>query len=70
MPDLYFGRKGTEIYQILEMIKKSGWTGRVVTEVPFQALKNLRARNKDSIETKDLMEDHRRIVDNLKEALL
>lgn len=70
LEDLYFGRKGSEIYQILEMIKKSRWTGRVVTEIAYQALKNLRTKNKDSILTKDFMEDHRRIVDSLKEALL
>lgn len=69
LEDLYFGIKGTEIYQILEMIKSSGWTGRVVTEIPYQALRNLRSRNKDSVTTKDFMEDHRRIVDNLKEVL-
>ncbi|KKQ74127.1 MAG: hypothetical protein US96_C0040G0019 [Candidatus Woesebacteria bacterium GW2011_GWB1_38_5b] len=69
LEDLYFGRKGTEIYQILETIKNSGWTGRVVTEIPYQALKNLRARSKDSMDHHDLMEDHRRIVDNLQEVL-
>lgn len=69
LEDLYFGRRGSEIYQILEMIKNSGWTGMVVTEIPAAALRELRAKNKDRITSADFVEDHRKIVDNLKEAL-
>ena len=70
LEDLYSGRKGTEIYRILETIKRIWSGGIVVTEIPYQALATLRKKYKESLETKDLVEDHRRIVDNLREALL
>jgi hypothetical protein len=70
LEDLYFGRRGTEIYQMLEAIKNSRWSGIVVTEIPAEALKRLRENNPDLVSTSNFVEDNRRIVDNLKEALL
>lgn len=70
LEDLYFGRHGTEIYQILEAIKNSRWTGIVVTEIPAEALRRLRENNPGLVSTSNFVEDNRRIVDNLKEALI
>jgi hypothetical protein len=70
LDDFYHGRKNSGIFQLLEQIKNSGWFGRLVVEIPYFAFRNVRRRNKDNMSGKTLFEDHRRIVDNLREAFV
>jgi hypothetical protein len=62
--DLLYGTRKTELSQMLQVIKDSGWKGRVVTEIPIGALKALTKRGV-FVTLKQLIEDHRRIVDNV-----
>jgi len=61
--DLFYGTRKTELPQMLETIKSSGWKGRVVTEIPIGAIKDLRKRG-PIITPEQMIEDHKRIVDN------
>ncbi len=63
LSDLLFGTRHTELLQMLQTIKDSGWQGRVVTEIPIGAIKVLKKRG-PIITPKQMMDDHRRIVDN------
>lgn len=61
--DLLFGTKKTELLQMLQAIKDSDWQGRVITEIPINAIKDVRKRGA-IVTPKQMIDDHRRIVDN------
>lgn len=67
--DLLFGTRETDINKILEAIKSSGWTGRTVTIAPAAAIRSALYPNKRFLTPGEVIEGHRRIVDNVKTAL-
>lgn len=68
LKDLLHGSAQTELHQMLQVIKQSGFSGRVVTEVPSQALHQLRSGT-SLLTPKQLVRDHKEIVYNLQAAL-
>ena len=67
--DLLSGRGETDLLKMLKAVRESGWTGRVVTEIPAVALHNIRANRSSFSSVRDLIEDHRRIVGNIQDSL-
>lgn len=67
LKDLLSATSHTDLPQMLKAIATSGWRGRVVTEIPAAALFALRAGRNPVSTPKDLIEDHRRIVDHIKQ---
>lgn len=66
--DLIQGTGNTELSAMLECIGKSGWIGRVVTEIPAMALHGLRG-NKPFMSVKNLAKDHGEIVYHIQTLL-
>lgn len=67
--DLIYGRTDRGLLKMLAEVKKMGWHGKVVTEIPASAIHRL---NPDSkfLDTKSLIWYHKRIVENIQNVLL
>jgi hypothetical protein len=68
LKDLLKGNKNSEIFRMLKVVRDSGWTGRIVTEIPAEALKSVREKELGS-SIRSLIDDHRRIIGSVQEAL-
>lgn len=69
LDDLLGGQGNTELMKMLKVIKRSGWKGRVVTEIPASALHQLAIARGQSTSAKNLIQDHRKIVENIQDIL-
>ncbi len=65
LKDLIKGTCYTELPRMLDLIRQTGWKGRVVTEIPAPAVLGLHSEK--SIQT--LINDHKEIVYNIKRLL-
>ncbi|MBP9816309.1 hypothetical protein KBD09_03695 [Candidatus Woesebacteria bacterium] len=69
LQDLMAGRGDSDLLRMLEEVRESGWSGRVVTEIPAASLRSLRSPKSPFSSIKDLVDDHKRIVGNVQDIL-
>lgn len=65
LKDLIKGTRYTELPQMLEVVKKSGYRGRIVTEIPAIALHRMHGGGQ-FLPINTLIQDHKEIVHNVK----
>jgi hypothetical protein len=59
----------SELTQMLDLIRKLGWKGKVVTEVPALGLHHVRAKSHSFSSVSNLIDDHRQIVERIQSIL-
>src|SRR3989344_864009 len=69
LENLLTDKGDSELTEMLEVIRSSGWKGRVVTEIPGASLHEIRKKNGNFTSMKDLIEDHKKIVGNIQDIL-
>lgn len=65
LKDLLAGKGETDLMNMLRSIASSGWRGRIVTEIPAQALHAIRSETGRRTSMNDLIDDHKKIVDTI-----
>lgn len=66
--DIYSGERKTDIVPMLELIKDSGWTGPIVTEIPATSVKNLVSDSRFTTPN-ILISAHKQIVGSLRNIM-
>lgn len=64
------GRNRTELSAMIKTIAETGWRGRVVTEIPMAAVRELRSGSKLLLTRRELAETHQKISDYLLSVLM
>lgn len=63
--DLLSEKRNSELVDMLRFIRSLNWRGRVVTEIPAVVLHSLRSERGRFASIKDLIEDHKQIVNTI-----